>query len=304
MATSQSVIVIDPSTDEIVREVVLDDPDIAATKELVTVRLDAKRNRLVIAQGSDESVTILTLPELAIEREITLEGELIRDAVPDPLGRYLFVLGRDVHVYDAGGDRIIRTIREVDPMAIAVSDDGAMLAVVGSEEFPAGKATVVSLWDLARVQEVSREPLQTDRVIRAITFGASSRALVAVADDWLGEKPIESNRASTSMEEDEAGNQRIQFTFGDLVSSETVCLSDAAGGQSLVTSSDGAVIVFPEKRCGSSGSFTGSKRMVAAASIYGVDLQALARDNGTGRVWGTDPKGTVTLYREPSPRKP
>lgn len=304
MESSQSVIAIDPATDEIVREVVLDDPDIAATKELVTLRIDTRRNRLVIAQGSDESVTILTLPGLAVEREITLEGELIRDAIPDPLGRYLFVLGRDVHVFDAGGDRIIRTIREVDPMAIAVSQDGAMLAVIGSEEFPAGKATVVSLWDLAQLSETSRDPLQTDRTIRAATFAASDRAIVAVGDDWLGEKPVQTRGGSARMKEDESGQQRLEFAFGDLVNSETVCLSDAAGAQALATSPDGIVVYFPEKRCGSSGSFIGSKRMVSAASIYGVNVHAIAREKGTQRLWATDPKGTVTLYREPAPRKP
>ncbi|MDX1584760.1 MAG: hypothetical protein R3338_14270, partial [Thermoanaerobaculia bacterium] len=193
---SQSVIVIDPVHDRLTEEVVLDDPRIAATKELVTMRIDEKRSRLVIAQGSDESVTILTLPELKVEREITMEGELIRDAVPDPLGRYLFVLGRDVHIFDTAGESVIRTIREVDPMAIAVSDDGAFLAVVGAEEFTAGRATVVSLWELEGLREVSRDPLQTDREIRAATFAADGQAIMALADDWLGEKPVVSRKES------------------------------------------------------------------------------------------------------------
>lgn len=304
MSNNQSVIAIDPKTDEIVREVILDDPDIAATKDLVTLRIDQRNNRLVIAQGSDESVTILALPNLGIEREITLEGELIRDAVPDPLGRYIFVLGRSVHVFDSGGDRIIRTIRDVDPMAIAVSEDGRFLAVVGSEEFSAGRATVVSLWNLAELREVSRDPLQTDRDIRAAIFAASGRAIVVAADDWFAEKPVEARRESARLREDQSGVQRIQFSFGDLVSSDTICLSPSAGPQALVPDLDGLVVYFPEKRCGESGSFTGSKRMVWGAPIYGVDLQALARERHSGRIWATDPRGTVTLYEAPKPRKP
>ncbi len=303
MANDQSVIAIDTAKDAIVREVVLDDPDIAATKELRTLRLDRRLNRLIIAQGTDESVSILTLPELAIEREITLEGELIRDAVPDPLGRYLFVLGRDLHIFDASGDRVIRTIREIAPMAIAVSDDGSTLAVVGSEEFSAGKATVVSLWDLAELRESSREPLQTDRDIRAVTFAASGRALIAVADDWLGEKSLGARSDEATMKKDSTGNQRMEVSFGDLVSSETICLSGSAGAQSLVTNADGTIVYFPEKRCGSSGTFTGSKRLVVSASVYGVDAAAVEREKRSGRLWVSDPEGTVTLYETPTPAR-
>lgn len=304
MPKNQSVLEIDPATDAIVREVVLDDPDIAATKELVTMRYDARNERLVIAQGSDESVTILGLPELGVVREITLEGELVRDAIPDPLGRYLFVLGRDVHVYDAEGDAVIRTLREVDPMAIAVSDDGAHLAVIGSEEFSAGRATVVSLWDLTTLREIAREPLQTDRPIRAAVFAANGEVLAVVADDWFAEKPLLSRQGTAEMKEDSSGQQRMKFTFGDLVSSETICLSEAAGPQAVASSGDGTLVYFPEKRCGSSGSFVGSKRRVRGASLYAVDAAALFVDPASGRIWASEPAGHVTLYRAPAPREP
>ena len=88
-------------------------------------------SRLFIANGSDESATILSLPDLGVLREITIEGEPIRDALPDPRGRYLYLLGRRVHVYDAGGERELHALDVGDPMAIAAN--GKTLAVVAPE---------------------------------------------------------------------------------------------------------------------------------------------------------------------------
>jgi len=129
LAQPQAVVAIDPKTGAIKKRVVLDSAEIASTKELVTLRISGAR--LFIANGSDESATILSLPDLAVLREITIEGEPIRDALPDPRGRYLYLLGRRVHVYDAAGERELHALDVGDPTAIAAN--GKTLAVVAAE---------------------------------------------------------------------------------------------------------------------------------------------------------------------------
>ncbi len=74
LAQPQAVIAIDASTGAIKQKVILDSAEIAATKELVTLRMNSDRTRLYVANGSDESATILTLPDLHVTREITIEG--------------------------------------------------------------------------------------------------------------------------------------------------------------------------------------------------------------------------------------
>src|SRR5688572_4512092 len=101
LAEPQEVLAVDPTTGAIKRRVVLDSAEIASTKEMVTFRTNRERTRLFIANGSDESATILSLPDLGVLREITMEGEVIRDVVPDPKGRYIYLLGRRVHIFDA-----------------------------------------------------------------------------------------------------------------------------------------------------------------------------------------------------------
>lgn len=301
MANAQSIVAIDASRNTILREMVLDDPDIAATKEIVSLRIDGSGERIIAAHGSDESVTILSLPELAILREITLEGEMVRDAIADSRGRYLIILGREVRIFDYDGSREIRTLRGLDPMAIAVSDDGDLLAVVGSDQFPSGRASIVSLWDLATLREISRDPLQTDRRITAATFADRSRALIVASTEWLGEKRLFSSPRDSAMQEDEEGRMRVTFRFDDIVSSETICLADQAGPQALAVDRSGAIVYFPEKRCGSHGGLIGSKRRVRGAPLYAIDAYAIAVDPGNGNLWATDRSGTVTLYRAPEP---
>jgi DNA-binding beta-propeller fold protein YncE len=303
MANAQSIIAIDASSNTILREVVLDDPDIAATKEIVSLRIDGSGERLIAAHGSDESVTILSLPELAVLREITLEGERVRDAVADSRGRYLIILGREVRIFDYEGSREIRTLRGLDPMAIAVSDDGGLLAVVGSDQFPSGRASIVSLWDLATLSEISRDPLQTDRRITAATFADRGRTLIVASADWLGEKRLFSRSQGAAMQEDEEGRMRITFRFDDIVSSETICLADQSGPQALAVDRSGSIVYFPEKRCGSHGGLTGTRRRVQGAPLYAIDAYAIAVDPESGDLWATDRGGTVTLYRAPQPER-
>jgi hypothetical protein len=122
LAQPQSIVAVDPKTGAVRQRVVLDSAEIASTKELVTLRMNRERTRLYVANGSDESVTILSLPELRVVREITMEGEPIRDALPDPKGRYLYLLGRRVHVFDANGETELHTLSVDDPIAIAAND--------------------------------------------------------------------------------------------------------------------------------------------------------------------------------------
>ncbi len=300
LAQSQSVMAINPLSGAILRSTVLDLEHIAATKELSTLRISSDGKRLVVANGSDESVTILSLPELEVVREIGLEGETIRDAIPDPTGRYLYVLGRTVHVFNASGDRELTTIRFPEPMAIASDSAGRLLAVVGSEQFSSGKATVVSLIDTTTWKEVVREPLQTDRVIEAARFGAGDSALIFVAKNWLGEKSLVTRAAKTMAADN--GRMRIRFDFGDLVSSETVCLPQNSGPQILTAGPATGQVLIAERRCSASSSFVASERKVTALSIYGVAAFALQWNAKAGGVVTTDPAGYLTIYKVPEKR--
>jgi hypothetical protein len=297
----QSLVAIDPREGKILREVVLDSRDIAATKDFQSIRVDAPRQRLLIAQGSDESVTILSLPDLAILREIGLEGESIRDVIADPDGRYLCILGRRVHVWDAAGERELRTFREIDPMAIAVSSDGARLAIVGSETFASGKATVVVMIDTRRLEETSRVPLQTDREIEAALFAASDRALIVFAKDWLAEKVLATRPESSMNPEGDA--MRIRIDRNDLVSSETICLSESAGPLAAVAGKSSDLVYFAERRCSTSGRVDAAPRLVRTASIYGIDALAIAYHPEIPALVAIDEGGFLTLYALPAPAR-
>ena len=302
LAGSQSVAKIDPKSGEILEEVILDSVDIASTKDLSTLRIDRVHNRLLIANGSDESVSILSLDTLTVLREITLEGEMILDAIPDPQGRYIYILGsRSVHVFDERGDRRVRKIDEVSPMAIAVSSDGRFLAVVGSEEFAAGTATVVSLWEVDRLTEVAREPLQTDREIASVLFAANDQTLIFFANDLLAEKSLNAKKPQ-AIATTEGGMLRMRFTFGDIVSSELICLPEGSGPQIATPGPSSDLVFFAEKRCGAEGKFTASPRRVRTASVYGIQAYAIQYHEPTNAIYATDPAGYLTVYRVPKVR--
>lgn len=296
----QSVVAIDASSGKIQREVVLDNTEFAATKDFESMRVDAVKNRLLIAQGTDESVSILSLPDLGVIREIGLEGEVIRDVLPDPKGRYLFILGRTVHIWDADGDRQLREIKTIDPSAIAVSSDGSTLAIVGSERFGDVAATMVSLIDLARLEETRREPLQTERAIRSAVFGRGTNALVVLAPDWLAEKSLAPAKGREM--KPEGGGMRVRIDRADLVSSETICLP--AGSVAQIAATDGETVYFAERRCASAGTTVAAPRTVRTASLYGVEAVALAYDDVRGALVATESGGFLTLYRLPAPQKP
>ena len=300
LADKQAVDVIDSRNGTIVRELVLDSAEIAATKELVTLRTNRDRTRLYIANGSDESATILSLPDLAVVREITMEGETIRDALPDPGGRYLYLLGRHVHVFDADGNEELRTIDFADPMALAISSNGSTLALLGTEDFGNAKATVVALYDTASFREITRDPLQTDETIDSAMFAANDHALVALSRDSLFEKPLVTH-ATKSMASGSDGLMRMTVEFGDLVNSERICLPEGSGPQIATLGATNDLLLFAERRCSSSGAFTGSSRRITPASLYGVNAYAVAYDREKNNLVVTDKSGYLTIYKVPTP---
>jgi hypothetical protein len=296
LAQSQSVIAVDPKSGAIKKRVVLDKAEIAATKELVTLRTNADASRLFIANGSDESAIILSLPDLGVLREITIEGEAIRDAVPDPKGRYLYLLGRRVHVYDFSGEHELHTLPIEDPMAIAASEH--FLCVVASEDFGSAKATSVALYETSDFKELARDPLETADKVEGAVLSADEKAIVAISRDHLLEKPLV--RTAKTMTKGSDGQLRMNADFGDFVNSDRICLPDNAGPQ-ILTLAPNNMLLYAERRCDVSGAFTGSQRRVTPASLYGVSAYALAYDRDTNSLAVTDRAGYLTIYKVPRP---
>jgi hypothetical protein len=302
LAKPQAVIAVNPGNGTVTKRVVLDSPEIASTKELVTLRTNRERTRLYIANGSDESATIMSLPDLAVLREITMEGETIRDVVPDPRGRYVYVLGRRVHVFDKDGRTELRTLDVEDPMAIAPTANGAVLAVVATEDFGNAKATSAWLFDTTNWSEVGRDPLQTDQRIDGAMFAPDDSALVAMSRERLYEKPVNARKGSTQILSGSDGVMRMKVDFGDLVNSDRICFPETSGPQIAAFVAQSNTIVYAERRCSASGSFSGSNRRVTPASIYGINAYAIAHDPVTNTIAATDPAGFLTIYKVPKPR--
>jgi hypothetical protein len=282
LAEPQAVIAVNPATGAIKKRIVLDSAEIASTKELVTLRTNPDQSRLYIANGSDESATILSLPNLGVIREITMEGESIRDVVPDPRGRYIYVLGRRVHIFSKDGETEVRTLDVSDPMAIAVSASGARLAVVAPQDFGNTKASVVAFFDANnKFAELAREPLQTESAIELAMFAAHDRAMIAFSRDALFEKSL---------------TRRDK-----LVSNDRVCLPANSGPQVATLTTSDTDLVYAERRCSASGAFAEDERSVTPASLYGIEAYAIAFDKATGTIVATDRAGFLTVYSLPRP---
>ena len=267
LAQPQAVVAIDPSRGTVKRRVVLDSAEIAATKELVTLRTNPDGTRLYVANGSDESATILVLPDLKIVREITIEGEPIRDALPDPKGRYLFLLGHRVHVYDASGTAELRTIGGDDPAAIAITANGSRLAVLSRNS--------VSYYDTKNFNEIGR--LNGVGAIEAALFAASDRVLLLLGRDRL-----------------------YEIASAQPIISEPICLPQGSGPQIAALAAP-RLVLFAERRCSSSGAFSGADHIVAPASLYGVNAYAVAYDPQSNFLFTTERAGYLTIYRVPRP---
>ncbi|MDQ3284057.1 MAG: hypothetical protein M3Q69_21870 [Acidobacteriota bacterium] len=299
VAEPQEVIAVDANSGAVKKRLVLDSADIASTKELVSMRTNAERTRLFIANGSDESATILSLPNLGVLREITMEGEAIRDVIPDPKGRYVYVLGRRVHVFDKDGKTELRTLPVEEPMAIAASANGALLAILAPEVFGSTKATVVALIDTTSFAEIARDPLQTEKPIEAAMFAAGDRSLLAFARDAMFEKPIATRPTRVMTSADAKATMRVEI--GDLVNSNHVCLPERSGPQIATLTATDTQVVYAERRCSAGGTFSGSQRGVTPASLYGVAAYALAYDKKSNALVATDRAGFLTIYNVPRP---
>lgn len=261
LAQPQAVVAIDPEHGTIRKRVVLDSADIAATKELVTLRMSADGKRLYVANGSDESATILSLPDLAVVREITIEGEPIRDALPDPKGRYLFLLGHRVHVYDANGQEELRTIGGEDPTAIAAN--GTHLAVLTKDR--------VTVFETSAFKQSGMVPGLN--AIEAALF--TDRLLLLLARDTL-------------------------YEVGQRIVREPICLPVGSGPQ-IAALAGPRLLLFAERRCASSGAFSSSDHTVTSASLYGVNAYAVAYDAKSNSLYTTERAGYLTIYRVPRP---
>ncbi len=301
LAQPQAVIAIDPRSGTVKKRLVLDSADIASTKELVTMRTNASRTRLYVANGSDESASILSLPDLDVLREITMEGETIRDAVPDPKGRYVYLLGRRIHIFDADGKTELHTLEPAEPMAIAASANGAVLAVLAPQDFGNAKATVVALYDTSSWSEIARDPLQTEEAVQAAMFANNDRALIALSRSSLFEKPVASKPARAMARDSASGAMRMTIDFGDVVSSDRVCLPEGSGPQIATLTSTDVSLVYAERRCSVSGAFSASQRTVTPASLYGVNAYAVAFDAATSTLVTTERAGFLTIYHVPRP---
>jgi hypothetical protein len=292
LAQPQAVIAVDPKTGAVKNKIVLDSAEIASTKELVSMRLNRDATRLYIANGSDESAVILGLPDLHVIREITIEGEAIRDALPDPGGNYLYLLGRKVHVFDVNGEHEIHALPIEDPMAIAATPQ--TLAVIATEDFGNAKATSVALYETSTFKEMSRDPLQTtDKIEEALITG---NTLIAISREHLLERPLAVRKKT--MTKDTTGQLRMSADFGDFVNSTRICLPEGSGPQ-IMTLAPNDLLLYAERRCTSSGAFTGGPTRVTPASLYGVDAYAIAYDKESNTLAVTERAGALTIYKVP-----
>ena len=261
LAQPQAVVAIDPDRGTIKKRVVLDSAEIAATKELVTLRTSADRSRLYVANGSDESATILSLPNLAVVREITIEGEPIRDALPDPKGRYLFLLGHRVHVYDANGNEELRTVGGDDPTAIAASS--TQLAVLTKER--------VTLYDLKDFRQTAF--IAGVGGVESALF--AGRTLLLLAPNAL-------------------------YQIAQKITQDPICLPAGSGPQ-IAALAEPNLLLFAERRCNSSGAFSTGEHNITPASLYGVNAYAVAYDAKSNFLIATDRAGYLTIYKVPRP---
>ena len=84
------------------------------------------------------------------------------------------------------------------------------------------------------------------------------------------------------------------------MNTDRICLPEAAGPQ-IATLASNDLLLFAERRCSSSGGFTGSSRKVTPASLYGVEAYALAYDASNNTLAVTDRAGYLTIYKVPRP---
>jgi len=113
--------------------------------------------------------------------------------------------------------------------------------------------------------------------VAAALFAANDKVLVALSRDPFYEKPL---------------------TIRATGSSERICLPEGSGPQIAALAAPD-LLLFAERRCNSSGGFTGSNRLVAPASLYGVNAYAIAYDPAPNFLYVTERAGYLTIYRVP-----
>jgi len=262
LAQPQAVIAVDPKSGAIRKRVVLDSAEIASTKELVTLRTNRAGTRLYIANGSDESAIILGLPDLHVIREITMEGEAIRDALPDPGNRYLYLLGRRVHVFDINGEKELHTIDVEDVSAIGAS----------ARQLVVAKGPAIMKYDATSFDGIGAVSVSDVGRMRWVGV-ANDGSVVALSDLAL-----------------------IEFGSGHRV--EAVCFPQTASPQ-IATLTPSNTLLFVERRCSASTAFAGGGRHVTPASLYGVDAYAIAYDPSSNTLAATNRAGSLTIYKVP-----
>ena len=181
-------------------------------------------------------------------------------------------------------------------MAIALSSNGALLAVLTSETFGSVKATVVAFLETDSFTEIRRDPLQTEKQIEAAMFADGDTVLVAFARDALFEKKVASRSSSIKGSPMEGA---MRMVVGDLVNIINICLPTKSGPQIGTLAGSDDLLVYAERRCSSSGTSLGTTQAVRPASLYGIAAWGLAWHDGLGAVVATDPAGFLTLYHVP-----
>jgi hypothetical protein len=132
-------------------------------------------------------------------------------------------------------------------------------------------------------------------------FADRDRSLIAFARDYLFEKPVVTKPARPMTSQGTNGAMRMSIDFGDLVSSDRVCLPEKSGPQIATTAGTDTLLVYGERRCSASGTFSGSARGVTPASLYGIDAYAIAYDRQKNVLVATDRAGFLTIYLVPRP---
>jgi hypothetical protein len=131
-------------------------------------------------------------------------------------------------------------------------------------------------------------------------FAAGDRSLLAFARDAMFEKPI-TTRPTRVMTSSGDAKAAMRVEIGDLVNSNHVCLPERSGPQIATLTATDTQVVYAERRCSASGTFSGSQRGVTPASLYGVSAYAVAYDRKSNSLVATDRAGFLTIYNLPRP---
>jgi hypothetical protein len=157
----------------------------------------------------------------------------------------------------------------------------------------------VALFDTTSFAELARDPLQTEKTIEAAMFAAGDRSIIAFSRDDIFEKRVTARPTRITQAGSATNAMRVQI--GDLVNSTHVCLPKGSGPQVATLTSSDTMVVYAERRCSASGTFSGSNRAITPASLYNVNAYAVAYDRLSNTIVATDRDGFLTIYNVPRP---